>query len=83
MEKTTLKEYLDALASGKPTPGGGSAAALVGALGTGLLSMVANFTIGREKYKSVEEEIKEGLQNCERIRNRLLALVHEDIFSLP
>lgn len=78
MKDWTLKEYLDALASGKPTPGGGSAAALAGALGAGLLSMVANFTIGKEKYKGVEEEVKAYLQTVERIRQRLLALVHED-----
>ncbi|MFB3882339.1 MAG: cyclodeaminase/cyclohydrolase family protein, partial [Armatimonadota bacterium] len=42
-----LKHYTDMLASGAPAPGGGSAAALVGALGAALNSMVANFTVGR------------------------------------
>ena len=78
MEKVTIKNYLDDLASGKPTPGGGSAAALAGAVGAGLLSMVANFTVGKEKYKDVEEEVNSCLQTSEKVRGRLLDLVKED-----
>jgi Methenyl tetrahydrofolate cyclohydrolase len=77
--KKCLKIYLDDLAARKPAPGGGSAAALVGALAAALLSMVANFTIGKEKYKAHEKEIKEVLKKSERIRNRLLQLVDLDV----
>lgn len=74
----TLRAYLDNLAARKPTPGGGSAAALTGALGCALLSMVCNYTIGKEKYKSAEKKIKGILKQTERLRKRFLALVDLD-----
>ena len=74
-----FKKYLDDLAAKKPAPGGGSAAAAVGALGVSLLSMVANFTIGKEKYKDVEPEIQEILSSSEKLRAQLQKLVEEDI----
>jgi len=74
----TLEAYLDALASGQPTPGGGSAAALVGALGAALNSMVANFTVGREKYAAVEEEVRVLLTEGERLRAELQRLTQAD-----
>ncbi|MDP8924785.1 MAG: cyclodeaminase/cyclohydrolase family protein, partial [Chloroflexota bacterium] len=52
-----VTEYLDRLASGDPTPGGGSAAALAGALAAALVSMVCNLTTGRDKFADVEEEV--------------------------
>ena len=48
-----LKKYIDELAAKQPTPGGGSAAALAGAMGSALLEMVCNFTIGNKKYKDI------------------------------
>lgn len=74
----SLKTYLDELAAKKPAPGGGSAAALAGALGCALLSMVCNYTIGKEKYKDVEKEIRKILNQSERLRKRLLSLVDLD-----
>lgn len=74
-----FKEYLDDLAAKKPAPGGGSAAAAVGALGVSLLSMVANFTVGKEKYKEVQPEIQEILSSSEKLRAELQKLVDEDI----
>lgn len=74
----TLKVYLDDLAAKKPAPGGGSAAALAGALGCALLSMVCNFTIGKTQYKNVEKEIRKILSQSERLRKRLLSLVDLD-----
>jgi formiminotetrahydrofolate cyclodeaminase len=73
-----LKHYSDALASGRPTPGGGSAAALVGALGAALNSMVANFTVGREKFAAVEAEVRELLAESERLRADLERLTQAD-----
>ena len=46
--------FLDALASAAPTPGGGSAAAVMGAMGAALVSMVANLTIGKKGYEAVD-----------------------------
>ncbi len=73
-----LKTYTEALASGKPTPGGGSAAALVGALGAALNSMVANFTVGREKFAGVEEEVRALLDESEELRGELERLTQAD-----
>lgn len=78
MYQDKLTKYLDDLASGRPTPGGGSAAALVAAAGAALLAMVCNFTIGKEKYKSAEKDIKKCLGSIELLRLRLTELVDED-----
>jgi len=74
-----LEKYVDDLAAKLPAPGGGSVVALVGALGVGLLSMVSNFTLGKEKYKRSEEEIKKILRRSEDLRKKLTELVDEDI----
>ena len=74
----TLAKYLDALSSKTPVPGGGSAGALAGALGAGLISMVANYSIGKGKPKDVERKIKGSLKVSEKIKKRLLALVDLD-----
>jgi len=79
MYYSQLKNYLDDLAGKKPAPGGGSAAAFSAALAVSLLSMVANFTVGKEKFKAVEAEIKKSLALSEDLRLRLLALVDEDV----
>ncbi len=73
-----LKTYSDALASGEATPGGGSAAALAGALGAALNSMVANFTVGREKFAGVEEDVQRLLAESERLRGELERLTQDD-----
>ena len=75
----SLKRYLDDLAAKKPAPGGGSAAALTGATGAALLCMVANFTIGKERYRRVEKEIKKILAQSEKIMKKLLELVDLDV----
>ena len=79
MYKAELKKYLDDLAAKLPAPGGGSAAALTAATGVALISMVANFTVGKEKYKSVENEIKGVLSQAESLRQKLMDLVDEDV----
>jgi formiminotetrahydrofolate cyclodeaminase len=73
-----LKKYLDEAASGAPTPGGGSVAALAGALGAALTSMVCNFTVGKEKYKDVEADVAQILSEAESLRGKLLELMVED-----
>ena len=61
----SVKEYLERLGSGDPTPGGGAAAALMSAQGAALIMMVANHTIGKPKYAEFEELNKEVLGEAE------------------
>lgn len=70
--------FLAELASKSPTPGGGGAAALVGATAAALTSMVANLTLGKEKYASVERKIRPILISAEILRTRMEALVTAD-----
>lgn len=74
----TIGEFLDALASGQPTPGGGGAAALTGSQAAALLSMVINFTVGRKKYAAVEDEMRALLERTETLRTALVAMVDDD-----
>jgi formiminotetrahydrofolate cyclodeaminase len=74
-----FKTWADDLASSKPAPGGGSAAALVGVSGCSLLSMVANFTVGKKKFKEVEAEIQAALGRVEEIRASLAKLIDDDV----
>lgn len=70
--------FLDDLAAATPTPGGGSAAAYVAALGAALVAMVARLTIGKKKYAKVEAQMNEILVQAERLRRDLTASVNED-----
>jgi formiminotetrahydrofolate cyclodeaminase len=73
-----VDKYIDLLASGEPTPGGGSTAALAGALSAALISMVANLTIGREKYRDVEGELSNIRDAAVELIERLKKAVDED-----
>lgn len=74
-----LQDYLHALASEQPTPGGGSATALSGAMGAALASMVCQLTLGKEAYAGVRQEIEELLRRAENLRLRFQQLLQEDI----
>ena len=74
----SCKEFLTELASAAPAPGGGGGAAMAGALAAALASMVANLTIGKEKFADREPEVKELLKQAEAERVRLLELADED-----
>jgi len=74
----TIKDYVDAASAGTPTPGGGSVAALVGALGMSMASMAANFTLGRKKYRQVEPQVRACLEKITAARDELLRLMDED-----
>jgi len=73
-----IHKFLDELASSSPAPGGGSVAALSGALGSALSSMVANLTVGKEKYSNFQDEIIKALKKSEKLRKKLIELVDED-----
>jgi len=73
-----LGEYLEAIAAPTPTPGGGSVAALCGALSAALSRMVANLAIGKEGYESVQTELHELDQRAKALQSRLLVLMEED-----
>src|SRR3972149_636582 len=74
-----LEKYLKDAAAGTPAPGGGSVASLVGALATTMSSMSANFTVGKEKFKHYDSQLKKILGECEKNRETLLSLMEEDI----
>jgi formiminotetrahydrofolate cyclodeaminase len=75
----SVAAFLDELASGAPTPGGGSAAAIIGAMGAALLSMVCNVTLGKKSLEAAESDMKAVRDESERLRARLTAMVAEDI----
>jgi formiminotetrahydrofolate cyclodeaminase len=70
--------FAEVLASKAPVPGGGGAAAMAGALGVALCSMVGNFTTGKKKYAAYEADVQRMLAAGETLRARLLALVEAD-----
>jgi formiminotetrahydrofolate cyclodeaminase len=73
-----LDAFLDELASNSPAPGGGSVAALSGALGSALTSMVCRLTVGKKKYLEVETEVKAVLEASEKLRAAFTRLVDAD-----
>ena len=75
----SVRDFGARLASNEPTPGGGSAAALAGSLGAGLVCMVCNFTVGREKYAGVEEEMQGVLRRSEELRVELEQAAEDDV----
>jgi len=78
-KEKTLQEYLDQLSRREPVPGGGSAAALAGAMAAGLISMVTNYSIGRKaNTKSVEKRLSRLLVQSELLRVRFLELISLD-----
>lgn len=74
-------EFLEELAAATPTPGGGSAAAYVGAISAALTAMVARLTVGKKKYADVEGEMFELVEQAETLRQSLTAAVDEDAQS--
>lgn len=75
----TLQTYLDDLASSKSAPGGGSAAAVSGAMAAALTCMVCRLTLGKEKYADVQEEIAGLLEQAEEQRQHFQQLMTDDI----
>jgi len=75
----SLGRYLDDAAAARPTPGGGSVAAVAGALAAAMAAMAAGFTAGKERFKDVEPEINEHLSRLAEVREGLLEAAHDDM----
>ncbi len=78
MTMESCRTFVEVLASNAPAPGGGGAAALVGAIGTALGNMVGSLTVGKKKYADVEEEIIALKGKCDELQKQLLDQVEAD-----
>lgn len=78
----SLREYIANVASGDPTPGGGSVSALVGSIGGALTNMVSKLTVGKKAYEGLSEEIKSQIlvnsKEIEKLVEELSNIVDED-----
>ena len=92
IKEQKINKFLKDLSSSMPTPGGGSAAAFVGAIGASLVEMVANLTIGRKGYEKSIKEVKEIKIIAVKNKNKLINLADKDskafkdvvlVFKLP
>lgn len=78
MTLATCRDFVSALASDSPAPGGGGAAALLGAVGTALGNMVGSLTVNKKKYASVQFEIIALKSKCNELQTELLNQVEMD-----
>ena len=78
MTMESCRKFVEVLASDAPAPGGGGAAALVGAIGTALGNMVGSLTVGKKKYADVEAEIIALKAKCDDLQKQLLDQVEAD-----
>ena len=78
LKDLTLTEYLEKTASGEATPGGGSIAALCAAAAAGLTEMVANLTVGKKGYQSVETEMKDIAETVSDCREKFIQAIDDD-----
>ena len=78
IEDTTIGNFFDQMASSAPTPGGGGAAGLCGAMSAALTSMVCNLTVGKKKYKDVDAEMRAVLEKSEKLRDSFTKAADRD-----
>ncbi len=78
-KNSSIATFLDDLASERPTPGGGGAAAVCGAIGAALVSMVANLTIGKKNYEAVWQDLEAVKAKAEALRAELTGAIEEDV----
>lgn len=74
----SIRDFVTRLGEGTPTPGGGSVAALCGALGAALSAMVAKLTVGREKFRDAWKNMEEVKEVADRLAEHFLGLTQED-----
>jgi len=79
MDQTTLTQFLNSVAEGSATPGGGSVSALAGSLGAALVEMVVNLTLGKKEFADREAELKRLLEEARGYREALANTVVQDI----
>ena len=77
-EAVTLASFMDAVAAATPTPGGGTVAAIAGALAAALAAMVANLSVGKKKYAAHEDTLRGILRDAGALRAELVALARRD-----
>ncbi|CEN80289.1 cyclodeaminase/cyclohydrolase family protein [Paraclostridium sordellii] len=78
ISEKTCEDFVDVLASKSAVPGGGGAAALTGAIGIALGSMVCNLTIGKKKYAEHEESVRSILEKARSLEKDLIGMIDED-----
>ncbi len=83
LRDSTLDQLLQEIASKSPAPGGGTVSAIAGALSGALISMVCGLTIGKKRYRQVEDEVNQICENSEKLRQEFLLLSEKDaeVFS--
>ena len=74
----SLTEFLDALGSSAPTPGGGAGAAVALGMGAALVAMTARLTTGRRKFRAVQADMERVIERCDAIRASALDLAEAD-----
>lgn len=79
LSNSVFEEILDDIGSDSPAPGGGSVSALAAALSGSLVAMVANLTMGREKYREVEAEMSDVAKSSANLRQRAVELYEGDV----
>lgn len=78
LAELTVRGFTEEIASASPAPGGGSAAALAGAVGAALTAMVSGLTLGRKKYEAVQELALRAQAQADALRKRLLSAMEQD-----
>jgi len=77
----TLREFADELSMDSPAPGGGSTAALCGALSAALSAMVSNLTVGKSGYEGVQNEVKELAEQGQRLKDEFMRAIDLDTLA--
>ena len=78
LDRKSVREFTELIASKAPFPGGGGASAAVAAIGIALGDMVGELTVGKKTYAGVESEIKEIMEHAQNLRKRFLELINKD-----
>lgn len=75
----SIDEFLDVLSKAIPTPGGGSVAGLVGCLSLGLMNMVSNYTLNKEKYINEQNLVIDSLKKINKLLEKMKELIMDDV----
>ncbi len=78
IDEQTLGEFLESLSSGAPTPGGGTAGAVLAATGCALVAMVGRLTVGKRGFEDVEESMKDMIERADLARREFLVMAQSD-----